>query len=268
VDILNSETSYQSFFKNLKTSQSSLLMLDYDGTLSPFVPDRDKAAPYDGVRERLSRIIKTGGSSVVIVSGRTVAVLQSLLKLECEIEYWGNHGAERQLPGQPVELTISNENLTEALFEVDSWAAANGLQSNLETKPVSRAFHWRGENRARVDEITQKVKAAWVSKAVEHDLVLHEFDGGLELRPAGISKAMAVRTLLAEAASETVAAYLGDDMTDEDAFEQLGKRGLKVLVREKMRPTKADWRLTPPFELLKFLDDWHLAVFNRQNSSC
>jgi len=49
-------------------------------------------------------------------------------------------------------------------------------------------------------------------------------------------------------------AYLGDDFTDEDAFEELGAHGLKVLVRAEPRETKADVRLEPPEELLSFLD--------------
>jgi trehalose-6-phosphatase len=57
----------------------------------------------------------------------------------------------------------------------------------------------------------------------------------------------------------TPVAFLGDDQTDEDAFEMLGERGLKVLVRPEFRDTKADLWLVPPKELLTFLDDWHRA---------
>ena len=50
--------------------------------------------------------------------------------------------------------------------------------------------------------------------------------------------------------------YLGDDLTDEYAFQQLSNRGLKVLVREEPRETLADIRLTPPDELVCFLGKW------------
>jgi len=51
-------------------------------------------------------------------------------------------------------------------------------------------------------------------------------------------------------------AYLGDDITDEDAFQALGNRGLKVLVRQEPRQTLADIQIKPPDDLFKFLDKW------------
>lgn len=51
-------------------------------------------------------------------------------------------------------------------------------------------------------------------------------------------------------------AYLGDDLTDEDAFQALDTRGLRVLVRDALRPTAADIWLQPPDELLDFLRSW------------
>jgi len=90
-------------------------------------------------------------------------------------------------------------------------------------------------------------------------LTLHEFDGGLELRPSGITKAQAVDRILCEMPSGTAAAYLGDDLTDEDAFVAIKGRGLAVLVRETFRDTCADIWLRPPDELLAFLRRW-LAI--------
>jgi hypothetical protein len=51
-------------------------------------------------------------------------------------------------------------------------------------------------------------------------------------------------------------AFLGDDQTDEEAFAAIGDRGLKVLVRNNLRPTRANVKLTPPHELVDFLDNW------------
>jgi trehalose-6-phosphatase len=52
-------------------------------------------------------------------------------------------------------------------------------------------------------------------------------------------------------------AYLGDDLTDEDAFRALKGKGLSVLVRKESRTTEADCWLKPPDELLDFLKKWH-----------
>ncbi len=62
--------------------------------------------------------------------------------------------------------------------------------------------------------------------------------------------------MLNEQPEGTVVAYLGDDATDEDAFEAVGKHGLSVLVREERRTSAAEVWLRPPEELLEFLDRW------------
>ena len=89
-----------------------------------------------------------------------------------------------------------------------------------------------------------------------HGIYLAEFDGGLELRVSGIDKGSAVRMILADLDVDCPLAYLGDDQTDEDAFEEIGERGLKVLVGSTLRDTAADVWLKPPDELYGFLDRW------------
>ena len=54
-------------------------------------------------------------------------------------------------------------------------------------------------------------------------------------------------------------AYLGDDLTDEDAFAAVGDRGFSILVRTEVRASCARFWLRPPQELLEFLDEWIAA---------
>jgi hypothetical protein len=90
-------------------------------------------------------------------------------------------------------------------------------------------------------------------------LAWHDFDGGIELRAAGRNKGDVVRTLAAEAGPDAALAYLGDDLTDEDAFRAMPDHGAAVLVRERLRPTAANLWVRPPAELLAFLGRWHAA---------
>ena len=52
--------------------------------------------------------------------------------------------------------------------------------------------------------------------------------------------------------------FIGDDVTDEDAFAVLADRprALPVLVAAAPRTTRAQVRLSPPEELLTFLERW------------
>ena len=61
-------------------------------------------------------------------------------------------------------------------------------------------------------------------------------------------------------------AYLGDDLTDEDAFAAIGDRGFSILVRTEVRESFARFWLRPPEELLGFLDQW-IAAAQSQSSA-
>jgi len=87
-----------------------------------------------------------------------------------------------------------------------------------------------------------------------------DFDGGVELRLTSVTKQNAVDSILADTGPEALVAYAGDDATDEDAFRALPETGLRVLVRPDWRETAADVWLTPPDDLLSFLDRWIKAT--------
>ncbi len=247
------------FFSKLGKSKKTVLLIDYDGTLAPFCVERDKAVPYDGVRERLDAIIATGRMRVVVISGRWTRELIPLLGLKTLPEIWGCHGSERLMPDGTYYAVELSAEATRIFAESDKWLADEGLEEFSEKKPSSRALHLRGVEEDIAKKIKTKVIKAWGGIARMSELDLHEFDGGIELRVPGKNKGDAVNTIMSEAGEEAVVAYLGDDLTDEDAFEALKGRGLRVLVRWEFRSTAADIWITPPGELLEFLDKWRNA---------
>jgi trehalose-phosphatase len=87
-------------------------------------------------------------------------------------------------------------------------------------------------------------------------LVLAEFEEGVEIRLRAANKGTALHSLLADLPAEVPVAYLGDDITDEDAFRVLNDRGLTVLVNAKPRFTAAQIVIKPPNELISFLNAW------------
>jgi len=253
--ILTPGVSLQRFFLRVAGARRRLLLLDYDGTLAPFRPEREKAYPYPGVCERLTRLQADRKTRLIIVSGRAVEDLLPLLGMTSYPEIWGSHGAERYLPGQGIRPPDLPTTTRENLGQIETWIAEHDLGGFTEKKPAGFAFHYRGLNRTDCERVKKAVMAAWEMKVEELGLELHEFDGGIELRAAGIGKGDAVGRVLAEN-PDAAAAYLGDDRTDEDAFRALAGRGLRVLVRPEFRETEADLHLTPPHELLDFLDRW------------
>lgn len=255
VRILRPELNLDHFFGQLPKADSSLLLLDYDGTLAPFVEDPSVAVPYPGVIDRLERLLQTK-TRLVIVTGRSVDDLFGLIGLARRLEIWGSHGQERHFPDGRKESQELDAKSRRALRKAEEKAVEHGGDGWLERKPLSLALHFRGRPAAQVVRMKDEVKPFWQSLADNTSLVLHHFDGGIELRLEGENKGTAVRTLLEEMTVTTPAAYLGDDLTDEDAFEALNGQGLTVLVRPDFRPTRAQLWIQPPEELLQLLDRW------------
>jgi len=252
MQLINHRIDPEAFFAGLAKSPRSLLLLDYDGTLAPFRETREEAFPYPGVVARLERLLTCRKTRVVIVSGRWSNDLRQLLGMANPPEIWGCHGVERpdgSIVGVRPEVAAT-------LGEAEIWAEQIGLAGYSERKPISLAFHWRGLPLEEVTRIRKTVLGRWSLDKDQADMILREFDGGLELLPTGLDKGRAVRKIVGEFDKSDPVAYLGDDLTDEDAFEALGERGLKVLVRGAARNTRADLRIEPPEELLAFLDRW------------
>lgn len=245
------------FFATLPGADTTLLMLDYDGTLAPFVADPMKAYPYPGVRERLQRISSAGSRSyLAMVSGRTIDDLMLLLDIDPLPEIWGSHGLEHREPDGTRSMRPLPKRTQEGFSRIRRFVSDRRLETLTEHKLSGAAFHWRPLEPARAEYLRASLHDFWDQTAPEYGFDIHEFDGGLELRVAGVSKANAVDDVLAAAPPGIPAAFLGDDLTDEDGFRAVAGRGLSVLVRPEFRPTHADCWIVPPDELLRFFDRW------------
>jgi trehalose-phosphatase len=244
------------FTARLASAPQRLLMLDYDGTLAPFHEERGQAMPYPGVRGALLRILPDIKTRVTIISGRAIDDLLPLLDLDPSPEIWGSHGWEHLSADGLRQVRPLPERCGRALEEARAVAREHAFADRCEDKPVGLAAHWRGLTTEDRDALAASVRLHWSPLAESGDLDLHEFDGGVELRAPGWDKGRVVETILAQVDPDAAAAYLGDDRTDEDAFDALSGRGLSVLVRPEIRPTRADFWLRPPEELLAFLHAW------------
>jgi trehalose-phosphatase len=233
-----------------------VLLLDYDGTLAPFREARDEARPYPEVREAVGRILRAGSTRVVVISGRTVGDLTPLLGLDPLPELWGSHGWERLRPGGALESARLQDAALDGLRRGAALASEIAPPGRVEVKPASVAVHVRGMDDAEAEDLLEHARAVWKPLVETDSFEVRSFDGGLELRVRGRDKGSAIEEILAEEPAGAAIAYLGDDLTDEDAFRALGSRGLSVLVRAEPRQTSADVWIRPPAELLEFLRRW------------
>ena len=244
------------FFDRLARAPRRVLLLDYDGTLAPFHRRPERALPYPEVAALLKRAMERCSTRVVIVSGRRLADLRGPLARLPHDEAWASHGWERfGAAGErsgfaPAPVAQRQLQVAEAAVRE---LAMHGAR--IERKVASVAVHWRGLPDAVAERVRDHVEHAWCELDPSLLEVL-DFEAGSELRAKGRNKGDAVRDILAQCGPDDACAYLGDDHTDEDAFDAMRGRGLAVLVREELRETGADIWLRPPQELIAFLERW------------
>jgi trehalose 6-phosphate phosphatase len=244
------------FLQQLKTAPSSALLLDYDGTLAPFHVNRNRAFPYPGAISILEKIARSGRTKAIIISGRPIVELRALLAPMNNLEMWGTHGLERQLSNGRYSCVPINEEDVAALAKAQEWMVAAGLLSRAEIKLGGIAIHWRGLFPAEAKSVQSLTLDGWTKIAEQSRLKLLRFEGGLELRVSHPDKGDAVTSILADLEPRAPVAYLGDDLTDEDAFRVLNGHGLTVLVKDTYRDTSADTWIRPPQELIDLLERW------------
>jgi trehalose-phosphatase len=244
------------FLQEVASADQRVLILDYDGTIAPFSTHRLRAFPYPGVSEILHRIMTECRTRLIIASGRAAHELIPLLGMIPPPEIWGTHGAERlYADGRYEEIEVS-ERALEGLLNSELRLEREGLGHLLEVKSAAVAVHWRGLKTAELVQVRAKAYRTLEPLATRADLVLAEFDEGVEIRLRAASKGSALKELLARLPCEVPVAYLGDDVTDEEAFRVLNDRGLTILVNAKPRFTAAQMSIKPPEELVAFLTAW------------
>lgn len=160
--------------------------------------------------------------------------------------------------GRYEEIHVSDDAL-QVLAQAEAQLEREGLGERIECKLAGVALHWRGLPAAEVLKVWTKAYQVLEPFAAQPDVVLADFEGGVELRLSSANKGNALRDLISCVDPGIPIAYLGDDATDEDAFRVLNGRGLSVLVGPKRRFTAAQIWIKPPDELVRFLTQWIVA---------
>ena len=248
------------FGQKLSACRRAVLFLDYDGTLAPIVPDRDNARPYPGVRDALERLLEIKRCRLVLVSGRRVTEIQPLLQSRLPFEAWGSHGGEHLRVTGQLEMASIPETAHEGLRIAVERASHLLNEQAIERKPNSVAAHVSGVNAELAPQYLIELEELWEPIAEEFDLELLDFHQGLEMRVPGITKSEAVSSVLSEEPQDAVVAYLGDDITDEDAFSTLRDFGETILIGSEERPTSAKWLLKKEPEGRHIINFLHSAA--------
>jgi trehalose-phosphatase len=227
------------------------LFLDYDGTLTPIVERPEDAVLAAPMREALRHVAQR--CPVAIISGRDLEDVRARVGIE-GLTYAGCHGFEIAGPG------TSRVHAAAAAAAPQLGAAADmvahdtrGLPGvQLERKRFTLAVHYRRAREADVPAVRAALERA---QARHPALRVTEGKKVLELQPdVDWDKGRAVLWLIDTLQlQDALPVYIGDDVTDEDAFRVLAARGVGIAVQETPRATAARYVLPDPDSVRELL---------------
>lgn len=230
------------------------VFLDYDGCLTHIVKDPDQAILSDEMRETLQQLAEV--CSVAIVSGRDRANVAKLVQLD-NLYFAGSHGFDISGPGNMHTEPGGAKAALPALEAADEKLKQklNHIQGAMvERKRYAIAVHYRNVPDSHVDQVKRTT-----AEVLKDHPQLKEGLGKkiIELKPnLDWHKGKAVLWLLEELNLNKpgiVPLYIGDDITDEDAFAELQGKGIGILVGEHDEQTAAGYRLESVEEVQEFL---------------
>ncbi len=230
-----------------------LLCLDYDGTLAEFCANPARAFPVASVRETLMRLAEADRIALAVVSGRRVADVRALIGIDAGIAYAGIHGLELADRSGVLHTEPSALSAMAQLDEVRKWLAGHvprGQGFWVEDKRCAVGLHYRLADPARATILCRRYRE-FVSQHAP-DLRLLRLNMIDEVIPRGASKALAVAGLIQWFPPPYLPIYFGDDVTDEDAFREIGAKGIGILVGPE-RASRAKYRVDGPVDVAREL---------------
>jgi trehalose-phosphatase len=216
-----------------------LVACDYDGTLAELVEDPTAATPLPESVAAVRSLASLPQTWVAVVSGRALRDLATLSRLPAEIFLVGSHGSEFDI-GFVERMEPDQVTLRDRLYAAAREVAAHKPGVRLEIKPASVAVHTRTASR---DVAAAAIEALRAGPATWPGVTTTTGKEVLELSVISTHKGTALDTLRMQFGTNATL-FVGDDVTDENAFAQL--HGPDVGVRIGAGETKAQFRVPDP----------------------
>jgi trehalose-phosphatase len=223
-----------------------LVASDYDGTLADIVEDPADARPQRGAIVALRMLAALSHTHVAVISGRALRDLAELAGLPPEVHLVGSHGGEFDLDFQESlspELSAARARLLTEVQDI----ASTGPGLLVEEKPASIALHYRQATEEVAQRAIERVESG---PSARDEVFTRRGKKVVELSVVRASKGLAVDAVRRRVGA-TCVVFIGDDLTDEEAFASLTGHdvGVKVGEGESLAP----YRVRDPREVAQLL---------------
>lgn len=237
--------------------RTPVLFLDYDGTLTPIVKRPEDALISDQMKSVLKKC--AAKFKVAVVSGRDMDDLKSKLQVD-DLIYAGSHGFRISGPNGLYKehekadvilprLSDIEEKLYQIFPQIDT-----GVQ--IDRKRYAVAVHYRNADEMNIPVIKQKVDEILIENP---DFKKGEGKKIIEIKPdvdwhKGKAVLWIMKKLGVDDTNKFVPIYIGDDVTDEDAFRSISEIGAGILVGTHGQETAAEYKLDDVPDVQAFLN--------------
>ena len=237
------------------------VFLDYDGVLAPITNIPCQAVIPKETKHILRRLVDKSNLTLAIVSGRSIKNIKGMVKIK-NIIYAGNHGLEVGDLQTSCEIPVSLRYKTELKRVkkelINKLAKIKGVL--IEDKEFSLSLHYRLVNKAYVPTIKSIFKRAIAKLKMQDKIKIFTDKKTLEITPNILwNKGSIVSLILILLRSffkrkKIMPIYIGDGLTDNDAFRALKKHGITIFVGASRR-AQADYYLKNTLEVRELLKE-------------
>lgn len=207
---------------------SRLILLDYDGTLSPFVRKPEDAVPSEQLLELIRRMSADKRNKVVINSGRNHQILDKWFA-GLPIDFAAEHGVFYKDDGVWHRNIMEEIVWDEEILDIIQHTIDKTPRSHLEQKDAALVWHYRNVDVWLAELRAQQLVNALIGPCARLNLQIVPGNKIVEIKPPDYNKGSEVFRRLEKNAYDFVLA-IGDDTTDEDMFRALPTDGISIKV--------------------------------------
>jgi trehalose 6-phosphate synthase/phosphatase len=223
-------TDLKQLQKDFQSSTGRLILLDYDGTLAPFVqsPDPDAAKPSKELLKTLEELASYPETEVCIISGRTREALDGWFD-GLPLTLVAEHGAWVKQDDNWSQAQIPFNDYKQAILPIMNRYAERTPGASVEEKNFALVWHYRKVHPELAYARNASLKHDLTTLLANSEVGVYSGNKIIEVKPRGVHKGTVAEELLLDKPAEFVMC-IGDDYTDEDMFKSLPETAYTIKV--------------------------------------